>query len=292
MQAATILLTITAVTVCPRLGLAAPATPPPCEPLPAAAADTAPVRLDDDGDGIADLIIPTDCDGRASCTLAVFLTRGRCASPLGSVKGDPGALARTKQPFLPLTSHGIRLLWTHEDLHHAAADAAWAWTGDHWANVFNSYASWDVNHPQDNGQETGVPDGAAACLDARRAVASPYIDDDTTRDAIYRVPCATPDDVRHGCGLWVAVTRGRCRAPIAVLADGAVEVVQRAGGGRPAVLRVRSGSRIVDYRLDRRNGEPAGDRPPSAGISLAAVRTCTRTRTDVDCAAWEPVTQP
>jgi len=108
-------LAITALVDSHPLGHAAPPLPSPtsCEPLPAAAPDTAPVWIDVDGDGIVDPIIPTECDGRTNCTLAVFLTRKSCPLAFGSVKGGLRSFARTKRPFLPLTSHGIRLMWTH-----------------------------------------------------------------------------------------------------------------------------------------------------------------------------------
>lgn len=287
----TMLLAITALVDSHPLGHAAPPLPSPtsCEPLPAAA----PVWLDVDGDGIADPIIPTECDGRTNCTLAVFLTRKGCPLAFGSVKGGLRSFARTKRPFLPLTSHGIRLMWTHEDLHHATSESVWAWSGDRWVNVFNSYSWFDANHPEEQGEDTGVPeDAASACLDDRPGTTALQVDDDGVRDAIYRVPCATHADGSHGCGNWVTVTRGHCHMPLAVLADGTVELIQRADGEVPAVLRVRNGRRIVDYRVDKRDADLSTSDPPVATFSLAASRPCTPASPAPRCAAWAPVTQP
>jgi hypothetical protein len=284
------LVAITALVGLRSLAYAAPppTSPRSCEPLPAAAPDTALVRLDVDGDGVTDQIVPTECDGRTNCTLAVFLTRRGCALAFGSVKGDPRSLARTKRPFLPLRSNGIRLLWTHEDLHHAASESVWAWSGDRWLNVFNSYSWFDANHPDDQGEETGVPESAAAiCLDDRPGITALQLRDDGLRAAVYRVPCAHPADTSHGCGNWVTITRGRCHAPFAVLSDGTVELVPRAAGDVSAVLRVRNGAHIVDYRVD-----PSTSDPFVAPFSLAASRSCTPASPAPRCAAWAPIVQP
>ena len=106
------------------------------------------------------------------------------------------------------------------------------------------------------------------------------------------MPCATFEDVGHGCGNWVTVTRGHCHVPLAVLADGTVEVIQRAAGDAPAVLRVRNGPHIVDYRIDKREADLSTSSPPVATFSLAASRSCAPASPAPRCAAWAPVTQP
>ena len=284
------LVAITALAVSDPRGYA---TPSLCEPLPEAAPEAETVWVDVDGDGISDPIVPIECDGRTNCTLAVFLTRKGCPLAFGNVSGGPRSLARTKRPFLPLTSHGVPLMWTHEDLHHAASETVWAWNRDRWVKVFNSYAWFDVNHPKERGEDLGVPaDAASVCLDDRPGATALQVDDDGVRDAVYRVPCASPADIDHGCGNWVTLTRGHCHMPFAVLADGTVEVLQHGAGELPTVLRVRNGRHITDYRVDKRDADLSTADPPVATFLLAASRSCTPASPAPRCAAWSATRDP
>lgn len=260
------------------VALAGTAHAAPCEPLPSAAPEMVMLHKDVDGDGAADTVIPTECDGKANCTLAVFLRRKGCPVAFGSVKGSPRALAQRTRPWLPLTSHGLHLLVTEQDLHHGSAAAVWGWTGDGWTRVYDVYRWFDANRPDHHGTQAGVPDEAASlCLVGREAGAL-RADDAGTRLVIHRVACTTADDI--GCGNWLTVAHGRCLAPVAVLADGRVELVQRAGEA-PAVLRVRGGGRVREYRV----AITPDDAQP--GATLVGQRSCTPRGCD-DWAAVEP----
>jgi hypothetical protein len=46
------------------------------------------------------------------------------------------------------------------------------------------------------------------------------------------------DEREQACGNWVMLTKSDCRVPVAVLADGAITLVQSATAGRPAILKV------------------------------------------------------
>jgi len=96
---------------------------------------------------------------------------------------------------------------------------------------------------------------------------------------VYRVPCRDHED-GHGCGNWVTATRGACRIPLGVLADGVVVLAQPARADQPAIVRVTpagQGGARIEYRFD-----PA---PGPAGLELAASRACDRTGCDT---AWTP----
>lgn len=262
---------------CVVLGVPGTAKAAPCEALPSAAPEAAAVRLDVDGDGATDTVVPTECDGKTNCTLAIFLRRKGCLVAFGSVKGSPRALARSKQ-LLALTSRGIRLVATQAELHRASAEAIWAWSGDRWIAVYRSYRSFDANRPDDSGPDEGVPaDAAGICLAGREA--GTLAGGSDTRFAIHHVACTAVGEL--GCGNWLTVARGTCHAPVALLADGRVEVVQPSSGEQPAVLRVRNGKRLIEYRI-----AASADAPPV--FSLVAERSCAAGQ----CGGWTTVTQP
>ena len=137
-----------------------------------------------------------------------------------------------------LTSHGIALVSGEADLHHAENTSVWAWDGSTWLHVHDDYRSWEVRGARaDRDRSSGLrADAASICLDPSAAVATFDIDSDGRRDSVYRVPCRDHED-GHGCGNWVTATRGACRIPLGVLADGVVVLAQPARADQPAIVR-------------------------------------------------------
>ena len=246
-----------------------------CAPLPAPDASAAQRDLDLDHDGISDFLIPTDCDGRRNCTIHVFLNHDPCPVPLGDLGAEPSALGSGVHDIaaMPLTSHGIALLYTSEGGHHSQDEVVWAWSGNGWTKVSEVSTWWG----RDAGRQGGISRAAATvCIDAATPTAVLDVDGDGTLDQIHHINYASPDNRTRESENWVLLAKGHCLRPVAVLADGVVEIAGRPAPRAPAVLRVSevgTERARIEYRFET----------GPAGIALTAFRTCARRGR---CGAW------
>jgi len=126
---------------------AAQATPGSRCELPSPVRDLVAIRLDLNGDGRPDFLIPVECDGKRNCVMAVFLAASPCPVALGRLGDalgvDYGVNGRSDaiRPLRSLTSHGIPLVSGEADLHHAENTSVWAWDGSTWLHVHDDYRS-------------------------------------------------------------------------------------------------------------------------------------------------------
>ena len=249
---------------------------PTCAPLPAPDANAAQRNLDLDHDGISDFLIPTDCDGRQNCTIHAFLNHDPCPVPLGDIGAEPSVLGGSgihDLAVMPLTSHGIALIHTSEGGHHSQDEVVWAWSGNGWAKVSDVWTWW--GHEQ--GSQGGITHAAGTvCIDAAAPTAVLDVDGDGTLDQIRHINYASPDNRSRASESWVLLAKGTCLRPVAVLADGVVEIAGRPAPRVPAVLRVSEVGKErarIEYRFK------AGP----DGVALTASRACTRRGS---CGAW------
>jgi hypothetical protein len=246
-----------------------------CAPLPEPDANAAQRNLDLDHDGISDFLIPTDCDGRQNCTIHLFLNHDPCPVPLGDIGAEPSVLSRGIYDLavMPLTSHGIALIHTSEGGHHSQDEVVWAWSGNGWTKVSEVWTWWG----HDAGRQGGITRAAGTvCIDAAAPTAILDVDGDGTLDQIHHINYASPDNRSRESESWVLLAKGNCLRPVAVLADGIVEIAGRPAPRAPAVLRVSEVGKErarIEYRFE------AGP----DGIALATSRTCARSGS---CGAW------
>jgi hypothetical protein len=247
-----------------------------CAPLPKSDANATQRNLDLDHDGISDFLIPTDCDGRQNCTIHVFLNHDPCPVPLGDIGGEPSVLGGGgiyELAVMPLTSHGIALVHTSEGGHHSQDEVVWAWSGDSWAKVSEVWTWWG----HDTGSQGGITRAAGTvCIDAAAPTALLDVDGDGTLDRIHHINYASPDNRSRKSESWVLLAKGNCLRPVAVLADGIVEIAGRPAPRAPAMLRVSEVGKErarIEYRFE------AGP----DGVALTASRACARRG---GCGAW------
>jgi hypothetical protein len=252
-----------------------------CAQIPVPVAGSSPIELDLNGDHVPDHLVPIECDGKMSCVMDVFLTAQPCPVALGRLGDASGASAaangrrpEASRALWPLTSHGITLIHTEEDLHRAENTSVWAWDGTNWLYIFSDYRWWG----KDSGRMTDIePAAESACLDAGTPTAAFDIDGDGVRDGVYAVACENPDERDPTCGNWVMLAKSDCRVPVGVLANGAVTLVQSATADLPAVLKVTGGALgrgSMEYRFEVQRDH----------FGLAALRSCPFGRS---CGPWK-----